>query len=185
MNAGVKKSWLKTPFIGYLIITCRQTKIKSFDKRRKAVLGGPKGSSEAHLILVKIYWFMFFQETVDVFLNFWAAIWTDWWKLTLVFFVGEELMCQKVNNSYENDSFLSNVWDGMLSYSRVICKGKNKEWVVFMLFALYVYVRFAYVCAVTCRGPQTGCMAGGFFFYESPLSHNQCRRVSFGVSRGE
>lgn len=40
---------------------------------------GPQGSSEADLILVKIYWFMFFQETVDVFLNFSAAIRTEWW----------------------------------------------------------------------------------------------------------
>lgn len=32
-----------------------KTKIKSFDMRRKAVLERPKGSTEAHLILVKIY----------------------------------------------------------------------------------------------------------------------------------
>lgn len=45
--------------------------------RRKTALERPKGSTEAHLILVKIYRFMFLHKTFDVSLNFLLAIWVD------------------------------------------------------------------------------------------------------------
>lgn len=53
--------------------------------RRKTALERPKGSTEAHLILVKIYWFMFLHKTFDVSLNFLLAIWVDWWVQTDAF----------------------------------------------------------------------------------------------------
>lgn len=69
----------------YLIITWVKAKIKRFDMRRKTALERPKGSTEAHLILVKIYWFMFLHKTFDVSLNFLLAIWVDWWVQTDAF----------------------------------------------------------------------------------------------------
>lgn len=115
-KGGLKKKEKKTRITRCVIVACRQTKIKRFDKRRRSVLEGVKRFiwstfDPCQNILIRV---LSRRQLMSSLIS-WLAIWTWLMRGTLLFFcVRRERICQEAHksvNNYGNDHFPIKCWD--------------------------------------------------------------------------
>lgn len=114
-KGGLKKKEKKTRITRCVIVACRQTKIKRFDKRRRSVLEGVKRFiwstfDPCQNILIRV---LSRRQLMSSLIS-WLAIWTWLMRGTLLFFcVRRERICQEAHksvNNYGNDHFPIKCW---------------------------------------------------------------------------